>query len=277
MYYALEVSRQIERRVPAALLIVVMLLISVASSASAAAISQGYQADTQLAPGTLVVQDNTSNKIVPADTSNNDQLLGVVVGANTTTLSVSNSSDDIQVATSGTGTLFVTDLNGAIKAGDLITSSPIRGVGMKATAAGRVVGVAQADAPTAGESSVSVTTVSGKHVTAHVSTVPVTIQVSSYSPPPPKSSTPQFLQAFANSIAGKPVAIVRLVISAIILMSTLCLVGIMVFSGVRGSMNALGRNPLAKHSIYQGLWQVLVTSIVMMAVALAGSYVVLTR
>lgn len=279
MDYTLEVSRSLGERLQASVLLGVMVLISLASPASAAAISQGYHTASTLAPDTLVSQDNTTNEVVPADPANAVQLLGVVVAPTSSAVAVSTTSDDVQVVTSGTATVFVTDLNGPVKAGDMITVSPIQGVGMKAMAAGKIIGVAQAAAATAGAQSVSVPTTGGKPKIAHVSTVPITVQVSYFTPvaTPAKGSTPQFLQVFANQVAGRPVAILRVTVSTVILIAALIVVSVMLFSAVRGTMTALGRNPLARQSIYRGLWQVLTTIIIILTIGLIGAYVVLTR
>ncbi|HUC86935.1 MAG TPA: hypothetical protein VMR75_01215 [Candidatus Saccharimonadales bacterium] len=279
MDYTLEVSRSVWGRLQAVILLSLALFISLASPASAAAISQGYQAAGSLAPGTLVVQESNSNQVAAADVAHTPELLGVVVASGDTTLAVGTSGDDVQVVTSGSATVFVTDLNGAIKAGDMITASPIKGVGMKATAAGKVIGVAQAAAVTKSSQSVSVSTAGGGKVSAHLTSVPITVQSSYFTPAaaPTKSSTPQFLQVFANQVAGKPVALLRVTISTVILIVALCVVSVMLFSAVRGTMTALGRNPLAHQSIYRGLWQVLTTIIIIMIIGLIGSYVVLTR
>jgi hypothetical protein len=278
MDYTFGVSRFAWGRPQTAILAGLALLISLASPAAAAAISQGYQTTSPLAPDTLVVQQSSSNQVAAAEISDASELLGVVVAAGDTALAVGSTADDVQVVTSGAATVFVTDLNGAVKAGDMITASPIQGVGMKAIAASKVIGVAQSAASTTNTKTVSVSTSGGKKVTAHVATVPITVQVGYFTPPAnSKSSTPQFLQVFANQVAGKSVALVRVTISTVILLVALCMVSVMLFSAVRGTMTALGRNPLAHQSIYRGLWQVLATIIIIMVIGLIGSYVVLTR
>src|SRR6185312_11299396 len=108
-------------------------------------ISQGYKPDGQLAPGAMVSLKAEQDTVTAADTSNTNQLFGVVVGTNSTPLAVNNVATAVQVATNGEAQVFVSDLNGPIKSGDQIAPSAIRGVGQKVSASGKIIGIAQRD------------------------------------------------------------------------------------------------------------------------------------
>ena len=252
-----------------------MIMGILSPGAMSAAISEGYSSTQALAPDTLVSIDTATNQVKPADTANNNGLLGVVVGGQAATLSIDNPGKNLQVATSGTTDLFVTDLNGPIKPGDQIAPSPIEGVGMKASSNGKIVGLAQ-DGFSGGKTAktVTVTTKTGSKHIAHIGTVPAVIQVAYYSTT--ASAVPGFLQQFANSVAGKPVALGRLIAVALILLVALLLVAILLFSAVRGALVSVGRNPLAKTSIYRGLSQVIGISLAILGVAMGSAFVILT-
>jgi hypothetical protein len=256
-----------------------LLLIMVATpGVVAAAISQGYQSDEDLTPGTLVSAQQSGsqdNKAVLTDSSNADSLLGVVVGSKDATLAVTGPTDKLQVATSGAAEVIVSNLAGDVKDGDPVGASPIRGVGMKAVEAGKIAGVAQGDA-VYGDKTVDVQSKTGT-VKAKIGTVKVVMQIAYYVPPPDNSPVPKFLQVFANSVAGKQVSLVRLLASALIILAATIAIAILLYSAVRSTMVSIGRNPLAQASIYRGLWQVVIACLVIFFAALGSAYLVLTR
>ena len=255
-----------------------MLMIAITPGVVAAAISQGYRSNDSLVAGTLVSADKSDQDglVIPANIDNADKLVGIVVAEQDATLSVTNPSDSLQVATNGTAQALVTDIGGEIKAGDSITASPVSGVGMKANDNVKIVGVAQADAKFNGKTT-QVKNKDGKEETFKVGTVPVVIQVSFYVPETKKSPIPEQLQLFVDSIAGKQVPIERLVASAAIVLAAVITIAILLYSAIHNSMISIGRNPLAQGSIYRGLWQVIITSFILFIVALGSAYFVLTR
>jgi hypothetical protein len=245
--------------------------------AQSAAISQGYKPDGSLAPGALVSLEAAQNSVTAADTANNSGLFGVVVGANSTPLAVNttNTKNMVQVTTNGAAQVFVTDLNGPIKAGDQIAPSAIQGVGMKVLTSSKVVGVAQRafDASTA-ISTITVKTASGGTQVAHIGIIPVAVQVVYYTVPQ-KSVVPDFIQQFAVSVTGKTVSVAQLAIVLVILAAALIVVGTLMFAAVRGSIVSLGRNPLAASSIYRGTFQAVASSMAILGIAVIGAYMVL--
>lgn len=255
-----------------------MLMVAITPGVVAAAISQGYRSNEPLTAGTLVSSDKNdqSGLVIPANIDNADNLMGVVVSEQDATLSVTNPSDSLQVATNGSTQALVTDIGGEIKAGDSITASPVSGIGMKANDNVKIVGVAQADAKFNGKTT-KVKNKTGGEETINVGTVPVIIQVSFYVPETKKSPVPEALQLFVDSIAGKQVALERLVASAAIVLAAVITIAILLYSAIHNSMISIGRNPLAQGSIYRGLWQVIITSLIIFIVALASAYFVLTR
>ncbi len=261
----------------AAILVALVVTTNVlAPGALSAAISQGYSAAQKLQPDTLVAINPGTNQVQAADTTNSNSLLGVVVGNTAASLAINAASNQLQVATTGGTDLFVTDLNGPIKVGDQIAPSPIKGVGMEATQNGKVVGVAQAGFNGShAVKTVTITNKAGQKQQVHIGVIPVMVQVV-YFTAPSMSVVPSFLQQFADTVAGKPVAAARLLIVGLILAGAILLVAIVLFSAVRGSIVSIGRNPLAKQSIYRGLFQATAASVAILMVAVGGAYIVLT-
>lgn len=107
-----------------------------------------FSLDTTLEGGDLVVVDPELPKIgfKKSSSSYDSTLLGIVstqpglvIGDDSTP---SKTAKPVQLALAGRVPVKVSTINGEIKAGDPITSSGIPGVGMKATKAGRIVGIA---------------------------------------------------------------------------------------------------------------------------------------
>lgn len=276
---ALGIARNIRAIVASQATVLLLLSVVITSlmtfGAQSAAISQGYKPDGTLAPGALVAIEAAKNAVAAADPANSNGLLGVVVGPNSANLAVDNTGNLVQVATSGTAQVFVSDLNGPIKTGDQIAPSPIRGVGMKAGDSGKVAGVAQTDFDgSAAIKTASVPTSGGSAQTARIGVIPVAVQVVYYTVPA-KGPVPAFLQQFAVSVTGKTASVAQLVIVLIIVGAALVVVGFLMFAAVRGSIVSLGRNPLAATSIYRGTFQAVAASMTILGVAVAGAYMVL--
>ncbi len=259
------------------LTVALMAIVSslVAPAALAVAISQGYQASGDVSAGTLVSIQPAKNDVVAADTTNSNGLLGVVVGATASSLAVNSQASLVQVATSGTAQLFVSDINGAVQPGDQIAPSPIKGVGMKASASGKVVGIAQSGfSGQPALKSVTVKTTGGASQTAHIGVIQAVVQVVYYTVPA-KTVLPAYVQQVVQAVGGKPITAARLVLVGVILVAAMVVVGFLMFSAVQGSIISIGRNPLAKTSIYRGVFQAAATSMIILIVAVAGAYIVL--
>jgi hypothetical protein len=127
-------------------LLVLMVLLAVPTAAHASTlISESYLSKDVLVPGTIVsLKKNSSDTVEPASTASSAYILGVIIDNANSQLSIStDKSNQVHVATNGVEPVLVSDINGSIGVGDPITSSPIKGVGMKATENVKIVGVAQ--------------------------------------------------------------------------------------------------------------------------------------
>lgn len=252
------------------------LALSLSVSATTS-ISQSYSTTDKLSLGSIVsLQNNSSDQVVAATSSNTDGLLGAVVNANNSILSLS--SDDtnqVQVATSGTLQVLVSDINGTIVRGDHITASPISGVGMKATNNVRIVGIAQGDL--AGGSQQSYTDKAGVKHTVIIGSIPVLVNVSYYFKEPDKTLVPSALQNLANALAGKTVSTLPIIISAAIFIITLIIVVSIIYAMINSSIISVGRNPMSQSAIYRDIIQLSALVMAILAVAVISIYLVLTR
>ena len=261
----------------AGLVLFVVALPLVASASTY--ISQSYATTDTIPVGSLVsLQKNTSDQVVAAVTTTVDNLIGIAVNAGNSVLSVNNGqSNQVQVATSGTLPVIVSDINGAVARGDQITASPINGVGMKATSNVRVVGIAQGDLNESTGSKQIYTDSSGEKQSILIGEVPILVNVSYFYKQPDKTLIPTSIQNVANSLAGKSVSSLPIIVSAAIFIVTIIVVVSIVFSMVRSSIISVGRNPMSQSAIYRDLIQLSVLVVVILAVGMASIYLVLTR
>lgn len=153
------------------------------------------------------------------------------------------------VVRSGTAQVNVTTLNGPIKYGDYITSSSITGKGQKASESGYVLGIALADFDGQGAE-----TIQGPLGAVGLGTIPVAIRVE-YA----ELSNPRFagrLFGFVGQSVLENVRdpkqlgnVVRYVAAGLIILLSFTF-GFLTFSrSIAKSVEALGRNPLAKSTI----------------------------
>lgn len=253
--------------------------LAASSSASQVGISQGYHVSGTVVEGTLVSMDSKiANTVTPATLDRADSLVGVVVRADESVFSLSSDTGQTQVATSGTANALVTDMNGPVKNGDRITVSSLQGVGMKTTVSAKILGIAQADLAAASDlQAVQVQTKDGSKTTVKVGHIPVLINISNYnvSSADSHSVVPQFLQSLSNSVAGKPVSTLRIIISSLLLLTAIIASIFLIYGAVKSSIISIGRNPLSQSAVRKGLLQVLGFVGIILLVTLISIYFIL--
>lgn len=248
-----------------------------AMTSAASAISQGFFSDEQLASGTLVsLRESDRNTTVVPSELDHGGIVGVVVNKEDSTVAVSNGENQVQVATSGIVNLYVTDLYGEIRTGDPIGISPIRGVGAKAVTNGKIVGIAQTDFdPDQAERTVSVQRSNGKTEEARVGSASIAVQVGYYAVSAEEGQRATGLQYLGSILAGRPVSAVKVFISLIIALTGMIVGAVILYSGIKSSFTAVGRNPLARLSIFKGLKRVSFFSLLIFILALSTGYAIL--
>lgn len=246
-------------------------------------VTQGYQSDTTLQQGTIVQLDpNDPNKVEPLTESDETNMLGVVVAATDSPVSLSPDTTKVQtyVASFGQYEVLVNNQNGTIKPGDAISISMINGVGMKAGSDRRTI-IGKAVQGFDGKSNVQ-STIQVKssltNQTIAIGRIQVNISVAhnpAYNPVTAAAGVPGFLSRAAQVVTNKPVGAVRLYTSLIILMVCAFIAGIVLYSGVRTGIIASGRNPLAKKSILRNLIEVTLSAIIIFLIGLIAVYLLL--
>lgn len=167
------------------------------------------------------------------------------------------------VVKSGIADVNVTNTNGPIKKGDYITSSSVPGKGQRADKSGYMLGVAMAES-----------TGSGK--------IPVSLDikyVDLYSLLPPAAN--KLLKSLDNILLAstqdpeKFTKLVRYIAAAIIVLGAF-LISFLTFSkSMTNSVEAIGRNPLARNSIYFSLVINVVVAVIALLVGLASAFILI--
>lgn len=264
-----------------------LVFLAVSGSAAASGLSgqvaQSYDASSGVQPGMIVeLQSSKPQTVVPLASSDIVHALGVVVPANNADIVLAptgTTQQQVLVATSGQATVLVSNQNGPIVSGDYITISSLNGIGMAADADQPDI-VGRATSSFSGSNS-TLGSVQLKNNQNHTSTVSLgSVAVNLSVGPNPlysKSTTlvPGFANRLANSITGKPVSAPRIYLAGLLLIITAFISGSIMYGSMRGSIIALGRNPLSRQPIMQSLGLSLVMVLVIFAVGVFAVYLLL--
>lgn len=242
-------------------------------------VSQNYISEEKLPLGSIVsLKKDTTDQVVASLSSNAENLIGVVISDDGSLLTLSNpKGNQVNIATSGTVPVIVSDINGIIKQNDHITASPIAGVGMKATANVRIIGIAQGDMKVTNEGKQDYTTKDGHKYSVQLGQVPLLVNVSYFFKEPDKSIVPTAIQNVANSLAGRQVSTLPIIVSGAIFLVTIIVVMSIIYSMIKSSIISIGRNPMSQSAVYRDLIQMSALVLAILTVAVVSIYLVLTK
>ncbi len=204
-------------------------------------------ADTEAIDGDILVI--TDKGLVRTSKSFDNKMFGIVADQQKPVLVYRTEVKGKPVIRSGTTTVNVTTLNGSIKYGDYITSSSIAGKGQKASESGYVLGIALAAFDGNGANQVD-----GPKGKVASGKVPVAINIQ-YA----ELTNPRFLGRLFGFIGNSLLEnindpkklgdIIRFISAGLVVLLSFTL-GFLTFSrSIAKSVEAIGRNPLAKSAI----------------------------
>ncbi len=220
--------------------------------AVALAVAQGYQtSDATLQPGMAVVlsRDSTPLKLIvePATSASDRVPLGVIVDRSDSLIAVGSSLSDVFIAENGQANVFVSNLNGDVKKGDILVASPIKGVLQKAgTISQYSVGVALEDLSDRDVQTTEVSDGDGKKMTTTFALMSVNVDIKTYSA---EDESDNWLQSIGYTITGKSVDELRVLTALVVFLALLAVESALVHGTVTSTISATGRNPLAKFMI----------------------------
>lgn len=263
-------------------LIVSFLVVLLSSSlVLAATLSKGYIADGELSAGMVVsIDPERSNTVSAATIEKSQYLSGVVSHTNTKLIELSDTEDGVQVVTEGEILVLVSNIGGDIAVGDYISASQVSGVGKKAEGEPKILGVARAEFVGGNENQIDIsqqlTDQTGAQSNTYLGAIPVYVKV---------VDNPEYIskQSGASGLFGavtsrfreREVSTTRIVSALLIFAIGIGISATLLFSGISSSLISIGRNPLSKSSIFNGLWQVILVSFVILGLSIAAVYLLL--
>jgi hypothetical protein len=246
------------------------------STTTSKSIAQGFNTSgnpSEFIAGALVsVKQNDPRSVELATTKNTTGLIGII--DKSPLIAITADSKEVQVVLSGATNVLVSNINGGIGAGDKITTSPIAGVGMKATADSQIVGSAQTRFDAKGAKSKTIKDTGGKTHTVQIGYIPLQVGVAYYQAPG-SNFIPPVVQRVANSIAGRQVSVIRTMLTGLLLLMAFVACVIILYTSVRANMVSVGRNPLAAKAIRKSLYQVIVIAAVVFGASLLAGYIII--
>lgn len=240
---------------------------------AASSVAQGYiSSDKDLKTGMAVSLAEESNNdqqfVVRASTTNKSKYLGIVTRIDDAVLTISDKSSTIYVSNSGQHQVYVSTVNGEVKKGDLLVLSPLKGILMKAnmaTVTDTSIAVALSDLNSDNSNEQQVSTNDGTTKNVSVGRIDAEVITGTISN---QQSDKNFVSVFGESLTGRPVSDIRVVIACIILLIVLIVEGTIIYGAVSSSIIAVGRNPLSRKEIYK---QLVHTSLLSLAILLIGA------
>jgi len=245
--------------------------------------AQGYASDKPLDNGTIVqLTGENSKRVKPAVQSEMQNMFGVTVNRNQLPLAVTNADleNETFVAVSGTYNVLVSTQAGEIANGDYITMSSLSGIGMKAgteeeTVLGRAHGSFDGKGTTLGTMSLKDSNGNADNKVS-LGSIPVTIDIKrNPNEKSTKAEVPEFLERVGQAIAEKEVSAIRIYLSMAITAVSLIAAIAVLYAGVRNSVISIGRNPMSKKSIFRALFEVILTSALVLIIGLFAVYLLL--
>ena len=269
------------QRVLALIALVCLIVLSYSGPLFAQAFTQGYGTDGTLQRGMIVrLKEGDSTKVQALSPDEMEKMHGVVVNANDAAATLSDlTAEKVFVATQGRYEILVSNQNGDIKEGDFITLSAIKGVGMKAGdtqafVAGRAL--AGFDASSRAVSTTKIKDSDGVERDVRIGRIQAEINIGRNPLLRGKEANlPGFLQRVSESIAGKPVDASRVYIGIVVFMLTTIVSGSLLYGGVRSGIISIGRNPFSKKTIIRGMFQVIITGLIIFILGIFGVYLLL--
>lgn len=273
-------------RFQALLMIITAFFVLIGANAFAASqlVAQGYAGSSTLQPGMIVqLGSKGANTVSVLSLNNISKMLGVVISASDSalTISQSTSSQEVYVSNTGEHNVLVTTQNGSISTGDYITISSISGLGMKADSNERVI-LGQAAGSFDGThnvlSSSVLKTSSGQKKTVSIGMIPVDINIASN--PLAKNGVkgvPTFLSNLTKFATNKSVSASRIYLGMLCVVAGLIIATSIIYSGIKNGFISIGRNPLAKKVIAVNILKVVLISLSIFAISLGAAYIIITQ
>lgn len=246
---------------------------------SVAALANAYATDdTELIPGMVVALSESSTaeepKVERAALDKKAKVIGVSTTTDNQVLTVGSSNAKIFVQTTGEATVFVADINGVVKNGDLLAPSPLLGVLMKADeSTAPVVGIAIEDFD---ENAAETQTVQEGEGEGQVKIDKIRVNLDHMAASNQQASgTDSSLERLGRAVVGKEVGEIQVIAALAIFLIVLVAEGGIIYGAISSSITAVGRNPLAGKIIRREMTRVVGVAVAVLVIGVAAIYAIL--
>lgn len=190
------------------------------------------------------------------------QMRGVIIQYPAISIEREDSNKRYPVVSDGIAPVLVSTLNGPIKKGDFVTTSPVPGVGMKSDKSGYVVGTAQEDFTSKNPKEVRAIDVS---VDIHYVYTKLKIEQSLF----------DILHLTTIATYEQPTTVFKYVVAGFVIILSF-IIGFVSFGRIANTgVEALGRNPLASRVIEFGIFMNVLITISIIVAGFALSFLIL--
>lgn len=253
------------------LVLVALTIFTFSLMAVAETIVRSFDANGNLQPGWVVALSKTNDTTVElAPSDDTSRIYGVVIDPSAAPLTVQKENQQVFVATSGNYPVLVSTQNGEIRSGDYLSISGTDGIAAKADSGEQfIVGRALEGFNGRGDTIVYANDGSA------LGRIMAQLQPGKNPLVKDVASIPQPLRRVGESIAGKPLSSLRIYAAMAIFIVAGVVAAVMLWAGIRNAMISIGRNPLSRHSIIRGLFQVVLAATSVLIIGLLGVYLLL--
>lgn len=243
-----------------------------AGHVSADSLVRGFKSKGLLQPGWVVaISKGTTDMVEAAPANDPSRMYGVVIDPSQAPATVRRQeSQQVYVVSNGTFPVLANTQNGVIRPGDYVSMSRTDGIASKATSQQLYV-LGRAVEGFDGRNNVLV---NGNNGSA-IGRIQVDLNVIRNPLQYDRVAIPSPLKRAGEAIAGRNVSAERIYAALAVFLVSAILAGILLWSGVRSSIVSIGRNPLSRHSILQGLIQVIGAAGAVLIIGVIGVYLLL--
>lgn len=249
-------------------------------SQPAAAIARGYASDdTNLQPGMVAALSETSTaelaKVKRASQDDGDKIVGVTTTPQSELITITTGNQQVYVQIAGEVDAFVSDINGAVSNGDLLTISPILGVLMKADDDSELIlGIALEDFD---ESAAETKTIDDNGSERDIKVVKTRLNLDRKAASNEAGGQSEnTLNQLGRAVTGRhDINEIQVVAALLIFLMVLVAEGAIMYGAVSSSITALGRNPMARKIILKEMSRVVLITFGVLLVGLSAIYGIL--
>ena len=195
-----------------------------------------------ISTNSFIGSSGSSSGVYPSAKPNDPNVFGII-DLNSPVITGIIAPNRIPVIQSGTIDVYVSNINGNIQKGDLITSSIVPGVGEKNTNTGMIIGIANTGFSKNSIIKKETINVKGKNINISIEKIPVLLSFQKYYG---NNTLQNQLNGFLPNFIKKGVSVVNIIIAIVIILGGFIIFLIGTLSSLKQFMNAIMRNPTSK-------------------------------